>query len=209
MRQVINTDELNLELIAFIDRYRAEGASNAELYGYFKKVKNFLKLRQYNDVTGILTVADFESFAYIAYLKALEKYNKERWANPIGWIYYLVRQSLLKEIRKLNKKDKTFINSHMNPKLDVEAMEDNDFYEEHMVVDTRQYYLNDVCELCLQIEAVSVKASKTFQLKLSFPDLSRTSIGKILGFRRRNGVAKLVKIIRAVSGRELDKEIIE
>lgn len=198
------TDE-NKILLEFILRYQ-KNQDEKELALYFKRFKKFFNLGLYNDPSGILEKSDFENLAFIGFWRATLKYDQAKWDNPINWCYNLIKQQILKEIKKTYKKDKTIINSHMNPDLLIEDF--SDIISDYQEITISQNLIEDIQFLSLKIEEVSAKANKVFQLKLIFPDISRTSISKILGFKRRNGLAKLVRIIRAVAQYNLNKESI-
>ncbi|MFW9951005.1 MAG: hypothetical protein ACFFKA_12885 [Candidatus Thorarchaeota archaeon] len=194
----------NEELIAFINRYKIQQNEKEFLY-YFEQIKKYLKLYKYKDPSGILTTQDFEIIALEGFWKAINKYDESRWDNAISWCFHIVKQQILRELKKTYKKEKTILNSHMMEDLEIESYELED--KEDVKIETYKKYISDVQSLCSVLEVESVKASKAFQLRLAFPSISRTSIAKILGFRRRNGLAKIVRIIRAVSKWEFDKDL--
>jgi len=193
----------NVELRAFIERYKITPIDKELLY-YFNKTKCFFKLYTYHDPTNILTQSDIETVALEGFWKAIRKYDPEKWDNAISWCYHISRQQILRELKKTYRNHKIVINSTMNKDLDVEQLADSRFFEDEFIIEFPNAYLKDVRKLCFELEKVSYKASKAFQLKLAFPFLSRNSISKILKFKRRNGLAKVVKIIRAVSKNKMD-----
>ena len=196
----------NVELKEFIERYKLNPNDKDLLY-YFERTKCFFKLYLYHDPTNILTKSDIEAVALQGFWKAIRKYNPERWDNAISWCYHISRQQVLRELKKTYRNHLLLINSTMNKDLDIEQLSDNTIFEDGFVIESPNAYLKDVRKLCFELEQVSTKASKTFQLKLAFPFLSRNSISKILKFKRRNGLAKVVKIIRAVSKNKMDKTL--
>lgn len=196
----------NVELKEFIERYKLNPNDKDLLY-YFERTKCFFKLYLYYDPTNILTKSDIEAVALQGFWKAIRKYNPERWDNAISWCYHISRQQVLRELKKTYRNHLLLINSTMNKDLDIEQLSDNTIFEDGFVIESPNAYLKDVRKLCFELEQVSTKASKTFQLKLAFPFLSRNSISKILKFKRRNGLAKVVKIIRAVSKNKMDKTL--
>jgi hypothetical protein len=164
-------------------------------------------LHTYNDPSGVLQLSDIENIAFMGFWKAINKYDYNKWDNAIGWCYHVIRQQILREINKIYKRDKTFINSYMNPNLFIEELSDSLELDE-MIVDTTICYIKDIQKLCIKLECANIKANLMFQLKLVFPDLTRNSIAKILGFKKRNGLAKVVRTIRAVSYFNLDQELV-
>lgn len=196
----------NNELRTFIENYKKNPKDNDLLY-YFDKIKGLFKLYSYRDPSNILTPKDIEIVALEGFWKAIRKYDSTRWENSISWCYHISRQQILRELKKTYKKNYIVINSTMNKDLDIEQISDKRFNEEGFTIEFPDSYLRDIRKICFELENVSIKASKTFQLKLAFPFLSRNSISKILKFKRRNGLAKVVKIIRAVSKNNLDIEL--
>lgn len=196
----------NVELKEFIERYKLNPNDKDLLY-YFERTKCFFKLYLYHDPTNILTKSDIEAVALQGFWKAIRKYNPERWDNAISWCYHISRQQVLRELKKTYRNHLLLINSTMNKDLDIEQLSDDTIFEDGFVIESPNAYLKDVRKFCFELEQVSTKASKTFQLKLAFPFLSRNSISKILKFKRRNGLAKVVKIIRAVSKNKMDKTL--
>lgn len=198
----------NPELREFIKEFKTHH-NDEKLLKFFNNYKKYFRLKQYHDPSGVLEYEDIESVALIGFWKAIEKYDETKWDNAIGWCYYIIRQQILREIKNVYKKENTYINSHMNPNLLIEELSE-DLYEEENVsnkVDLTEYHLSDIQELCSRLEDVNITASKVFQLKLAFPILSRNSMAKILGFKRRNGLAKIVKQIRKIAFDNLHKEL--
>lgn len=193
----------NAELKEFIERYKITPIDKELLY-YFDRTKCFFKLYSYHDPTNILTQSDIETVAFEGFWKAVRKYNPEKWDNAISWCYHISRQQVLRELKKTYRNKQIVMNSTMNPDLDIEQLADNRFFEDEFTIEFPESYLKDIRKLCFELEKVSGKASKAFQLKLAFPFLSRNSISKILRFKRRNGLAKVVKIIRAISKNKMD-----
>jgi len=199
---MINNDELK----EFIERYKIS-PSDKELLYYFNQIKGFFKLNSYRDRSNTLTIDDIEIVAFQGFWKAIKKYNPEKWDNAIGWCYHISRQLIIRELKKTYKKSYIVINTTMNPDLDIEQVADQINFEDPFIVDAPEAYIRDIKRICYELEQVSWKASKAFQLKLAFPYLSRNSISKILKFKRRNGLAKVVKIIRAISKNKMDIDL--
>jgi hypothetical protein len=200
--------DYNAELLIFIRNYQ-NYQNEKEFESVFNKIKRFFKLQQYHDPSGVLTIEDIEVIAMIGFWKAINKYDEIKWDNAIGWCYYIVRQQILREIKGIYKGNKNYINSYMNPNLNIEQLGDNIVEEEAIStkIDVSICYISDIQELCSRYEDINITASKVFQLKLAFPELSRNSIAKILGFKRRNGLAKIVKQIRKIAFDHLNKEL--
>jgi hypothetical protein len=203
-----NNREFNDELISFIEAYKENpDRMQSEFAYYFKKIKPYLKLKEYNDPSGVLNSQDIEAAAYAGYWKAIMKYDRNKSDNPLIWIFQLVKQRVLLDLKNVHRKGHHCINSHINPDLDINNLEDKlvDSGEIRVVED----FVEDVQKLYLAIYKENARAAMTFQLKLAFPNISRTSISKILGMRRRNGLAKSVMMIKAISSNKLNKQILE
>lgn len=200
--------DYNPELIEFIETYRIK-QDNKSFGIYFQKYRRFFRLNQYHDPSGVLTTEDIEVIAMTGFWKAITKYDKTRWDNAIAWCYYIIRQQILREIKRNYKGEHTHINSHMNPDLEIENLAEEVGHDENISdrVDTTLYYTLDIQEFCSRLEDINITASKVFQLKLAFPELSRNSIAKVLGFKRRNGLAKIVKQIRKIAFDHLNKDL--
>lgn len=198
----------NDKLKEFIRKYQVE-PNDKELVENFNAIKRFLRLGTYNDPSGVLLYSDMEALALEGFWKAVTKYDETRWNNAIGWCFYLVRQTILREIKNTYSSDKTFINSHMAKDLEMDEIIEGLSIEAGFTFELSLFYINDIRFFCEKLYFVSPKANKAFQLRLAFPYLSRDSISKILGFKRRNGLAKIVKIIRANAKLYLDPTLID
>jgi|SRR5690606_3041115 len=200
-------EKLNEELKTYFLKIQ-ETKNSRELEKYFSKIKPLLMIHKFKDPSGVLTYDDFLSIAMQAFWKAANKYKEEISDNTIFWVIKLVRQKISYEIKNTNKKSKDIINSHMNPDLDIYNL---GIPENHTngYLKVNEEHLKEIFELHERIFVISQKAAHTFQLRLVFPYIDRTSISIILKLKRRTGVSKLVKIIRAISKNELDKEILE
>jgi hypothetical protein len=196
----------NEDLLLFIENYK-KSPSDCELQFYFKKIKKYFGLKNFHDKHGVFEESDIEIIAFESFWKAILKFDQNRWDNALGWVYHIVKQGVIREINKTDKEGKNTCNSRMDPNLEIENLEEYVFDSGEIKIDER--FIEDIHRLHDIIFSVSKRAGKTFQLRLAFPDASRTTIAKILGAKRRNGIAKLVKIIKTVSNNKLDKEILD
>lgn len=200
------TDE---ELTLFIEDFK-KNPTDGQLEFYFKKIKPMFKLNEFKDPSGILEPSDIESFALEGFWIAVKKFNKNRWEKSLTWVCYLVRQKILREIKREGRRGKLSINSHMDPNLNMNVLSIKTDYDQSTQV--HEKFVTDVNRLHLELYFINPKAAQIFQLRLAFPYMSRTSIAKILQFKKRSGVAKLVKIVRKSSKNQnigLHKEILD
>ncbi|HLD98207.1 MAG TPA: hypothetical protein VI815_02695 [Candidatus Nanoarchaeia archaeon] len=192
----------NEELVKFCAKYQEGKVTDKELCYYFYKLKRSWYLKYYEDKSGILLKEDFESIAYFGYIKALKTYNPLKNNSPHAWIYMLVKQAVVKEIISIFKKSGMVINSHMDPNLEIENYDIE--IEVPMDFDIRVYVSDGtLIKFIKEIQGVfrgksGQKIGNIFQLKLMFPNMKRETIAKIIGYSRRNGIAKPMKKIRAM-----------
>lgn len=198
---------LNEELIEFSYRF-LEHPKDEELVHYFNKIKRYLRLQSYNDPAGVLQYCDIENLALVGFWNAVLKYDENRWDNMIGWCYHLVKQNILREIGRVQKYEQPALTTFTAPDLDLDSHA-KDIDPVLGIVEIPFGQKRDIQIFCLDLEEKSLKASLTFQLKLAFPRMTRNSLAKILGFKRRSGLAKVVKIIRVRSKIILDGELIK
>jgi hypothetical protein len=198
---------LNEELIEFSYRF-LEHPDDKELIYYFNKIKRLLKLHTYNDPAGVLQPCDIENLALIGFWNAILKFDENRWDNMFLWCYYLVKQNILREIGRIQKYNEPALTTVTFPELEIENQA-KDIDTVLGVVEVPFGQKKDIQVFCLDLEERSLKASLAFQLKLAFPRMTRNSLAKILGFKRRSGLAKIVKIIRKRAKAVLDEELIQ
>lgn len=178
--------------------------SDKELEKHFQLMKPYLKLRLYNDPSNTFDMDDIECLARYGFWQAVILFNPERSTKVFAWIYHIVRQRILGELKKRHRENHLTINSFINPDLDMENLEDSIFEDDKPI--ELQFEL-ETRNLFQKIYEISPKAAQAFALRLAFPFISRKSIAKILGFKRRNGIAKLVKIMKACANRYLTSEV--
>lgn len=188
----------DVEFTDFIYEYRRQ-PDDRDLEIFFKRVKPYLSLKQYKDRHGVITQEDIEAFAFIAYWKAILVYDREKWSKSVMWVCYLVKQRIVKELKSVDLHSRGQFNS-------VNNKEDATFDLENMAgeviddnIDCSSFYTTDLRGLHRDILKFSKKAALTFELRLAFPNISRTYIARLVGAKRRNGVAKFVDIIQARS----------
>jgi len=198
---------LNEELIEFSYRF-LEHPKDKELIYYFNKIKRLLKLQTYNDPAGVLQPCDIENLALTGFWNAVLKYDENRWGNMISWCYYLVKQNILRELGRIQKYDKPALTTLTAPELEIENRAET-VDPVLGIVEVPFGQKRDIQVFCLDLEEKSLKASLAFQLKLAFPRMTRNSLAKILGFKRRSGLAKVVKIIRVRAKIVLDEELVQ
>lgn len=172
-----------------------------ESYAVFQDIKQYLNIYTFKDYRGVLEYQDFESLAYLGFIKAIKSYDPSREMASKSWVYKITHQFIIKEIKRVHKKDKAPYNeSTMSMTLDeiIESQGGDLAYE--LLVDsieivntTRQTLIY----ICYKLQKyIGPPANKTFQLKFFFPELSRKSMAKILGYRRRNALSKKFKGIK-------------
>lgn len=199
----------NEELTLFINEFKKNPSSH-QLEFYFSKMKPLFKLNEFKDPNGILEPCDIEGFALEGFWVAIKKFDESRWEKSVSWVCYLVRQTILREIKREWRHGRLNINSHMDPNLDINSF--NLESDINSVECVNEKFTIDINRLHLELYFISPKAAQIFQLRLAFPFMSRTSIAKILKFKKRSGVAKLVKIVRSSSKNKnigLHREILD
>lgn len=174
------------------------------LLKHFLLMKPYLKLGLYHDPTGTLNEDDFESIAFLGFWQATLLFDETKSSKVFAWLFYLVRQRILGEITKRHRESKFSINSHQNPDQDLDEL---DFLSVQKEEKYELLFEKEVRVLHEEIMKISPKAAKVFELRLAYPYISRKSIAVILNFKRRNGIAKLVKIIKACANKYLSQEI--
>jgi len=211
----------NDEYLSFIRKYKDDKTTDRELVYYFRKIKPYLKLTNYSDPSKILEPSDFDQFAFMGFKKSLEKIDLEKSESALSWTYHIVHQFLLREINKVYKKDKCFYNSSMMS-YDVcgENDSENEDYNkadlscglkiEDFIDNLDNNYLStEILKISRSLQEVNPLANKVFQLQLAFPEISRTSMAIIFQYKKRNGLSRIIQVIRIISSRILPKEIME
>ena len=183
------------ELLIFIKDYR-EGRCN-RFEHYYNLMEPSFKLLTFNDPSGILEHGDFKTFAMLGMVKAIDTFDASRWNNPQGWIYFVVRHRILKELRRISRLSKNEINSHVSPCLDLEEFSNGPDGQQEIITIFAHRSIKDIVNLYLDIKQENTKASDLFQLLLLFPSISKPTISTILDINNSNGMRRLFKVIRA------------
>ena len=129
------------EVLLFIKSYQVY-RDDHQLQFFFEKLKPYFELRKFNDPHKVLTPSDFENLAFQAFWKAVLKYDESKGDKPISWIYYIVRQTILREINSVKKNSQNCYNSAMGADFDIENFEDDVLYHETFHIDEK--FINEI-----------------------------------------------------------------
>lgn len=184
----------NQEALSMVKKYKETGESKVfeELWSLTVGMVDPYK---YYDPTGARTTDDFLQATRIGLFEAINSYREERGAKVLSWIRTRMTQLLIKEIRQITKSSrlghKISLDSSNRKEPDERTIEEI-IYSQLIQSNSYQPAQGEWSETIYKqiIAAVEDKIKgekrvlKCFQLKITFPYITRETISKMLNISR-------------------------
>jgi len=162
----------------------------------FKATVGMTGIRKYFDPTGIRTKEDFEQVARIGLNRAINTWDPKGGSSFLSWAKTLMTQSLIKEVKTIQRTSDVKMGNSMpfDAKANFEGEEiryslEEVYYKEFLESGLYEPEFNQdlYLKICAEVEkriSHNIRLKKVFELKTTFPDISRKTISKITGYSK-------------------------
>ncbi len=170
--------------------------NNQAFESLFRATVGMTGIRKYFDPTGIRTREDFEQVAKIGLSRAIDTWDSKGGSSFLSWAKTLMTQSLIREVKTIQRTSDVKMGNPMpfDSKADFNGEEtryslEEVYYKEFLESGLYEPEFNEelFIKICSEVEkkiSHNIRLRKVFELKVTFPDMSRNTISKITGYSK-------------------------
>jgi len=162
----------------------------------FNKTVGMVKVNKYYDPTGARTKEDFIQATRIGLYKALGTWEKDKGSTLISWIRNQMTQYLIREIKSIQRSSHTKMGTPMSidgpstfdgeeTKYTIEEVYYQEFLDSGIY---QQEFDQDLyTKICVEVQERIKnrrRVNRVFELKMAFPEMTRSTISKITGYSK-------------------------